>query len=89
MDIRLDPTVTELTTVLDGRRAGLRRRLGDHLVGVDVPDTAAMSTEEHRALVLAQSHEMAATDTPGWVSPPGSAVVATSAARSWRSRCSG
>ncbi|HVV22011.1 MAG TPA: acyl-CoA dehydrogenase [Pseudonocardiaceae bacterium] len=64
MNARLDSTVTELTTVLDGRWADLRHRLRHHLAGVDVPDTAAMSTEEHRALVLDQLHVMAGTDMP-------------------------
>jgi acyl-CoA oxidase len=67
MDARVDPaepSVTELTTVLDGRWADLRRRLRDHIATLDVPDTSALSTEEHRALVLDQLHEMAKTDAP-------------------------
>jgi acyl-CoA oxidase len=67
MDSRPDltePGVTELTTVLDGRWAELRRRLRDHIATLDVQDTSALGTEEHRALVLDQLHEMAKTDAP-------------------------
>ncbi|HEX4722900.1 MAG TPA: acyl-CoA dehydrogenase [Pseudonocardiaceae bacterium] len=63
MDTRTEPGVTELTTVLDGRWADLRRRLRDHIATLDFPDTTAMSTEEHRALALGQLREMAKTDT--------------------------
>jgi acyl-CoA oxidase len=67
MDSRRDPvepSATELTTVLDGRWAGLRRRLRDHIATLDVPDTTALSTEEHRALVLDQLTELAKTAAP-------------------------
>ncbi|HEY3750529.1 MAG TPA: acyl-CoA dehydrogenase [Pseudonocardiaceae bacterium] len=64
MDSSLDPSVTELTTVLDGRWGGLRRGLRDHLATLDLPDTTLLSTEEHRALVLDQLREMAKTEAP-------------------------
>jgi acyl-CoA oxidase len=62
MDSSVDPA--ELTTVLDGRWADLRRRLRDHIATMDVPDTTALSAGEHRALVLDQLREMAKTDAP-------------------------
>src|ERR1700753_2791497 len=64
MDTSLDPSVSELTTVLDGRWGDLRRRLRDHVAGLDVRDTTVLSTEEHRALVLDQLHELAKTEAP-------------------------
>jgi acyl-CoA oxidase len=67
MDSRVDitePGVTELTTVLDGRWADLRRSVREQLATLDAPDTSALSTEEHRALVLEQLREMAKTDSP-------------------------
>jgi acyl-CoA oxidase len=67
MDARVDPdelSASTLTTVLDGRWADLRRRLRDHIATLGVPDTTALSTEEHRALVLDQLHAMAKTDAP-------------------------
>ncbi|HKN95964.1 MAG TPA: acyl-CoA dehydrogenase [Pseudonocardiaceae bacterium] len=58
------PDAGALTAVLDGRWAGLRRRLRDHMATVDVPDTTALTTEQHRALVLDQLRELAKTDAP-------------------------
>jgi acyl-CoA oxidase len=62
MDSGVD--VSELTAVLDGRWAELRRDLRAHLATVDVPDTTALSTEEHRALVLDRLRDMVDTAAP-------------------------
>jgi acyl-CoA oxidase len=55
---------TALTAALDGRWARLREDARRQLNAIRPPATADLSTEDYRALVLDQLHELAKTDHP-------------------------
>ncbi|MBB3663762.1 MULTISPECIES: acyl-CoA dehydrogenase family protein [Prauserella salsuginis group] len=56
--------MNSLTDVLDGRWAGIRRDVRAQVAGTAQPDAYGLDREEHRAQVLGQLHELAATGRP-------------------------